>query len=172
MNTSDLKSIEYDPYYQRYLDKVPQGTELKEGFKKGGDNILTFFNSIPQEKHNHAYQFGKWTIKEVLQHLIDTERIFMHRCFRIARADKTPLSSFDQNIYVEPSHANVKTMAALLEEFRINRLASINLLNSFTDEDLEQIGNANSGAMSARAAAFTIIGHDIWHTEIVEQKYL
>ena len=92
--------------------------------------------------------------------------------FRIARNDKTSLAGFDQNIYVEPSDAYKKSIAALINEFKTTRQASISLIDSLTDSDLENVGDANGGAMSARAAAFTIIGHEIWHCEVIKEKYL
>ena len=120
----------------------------------------------------YRYEAGKWSIKEIFQHLIDTERIFIHRCFRIARNDKTALTGFDQNIYIEPTVQIENLWMIWLEEFRAVRQHSINLLYSLTDEDLKNIGTANDSPMSARAAAFTIIGHEIWHIGIIKERYL
>jgi len=96
----------------------------------------------------------------------------MYRCFRIARRDATALAGYDQDDYISPSGADEKTIANLLNEFTANRNHSISLLNSLTDQNLAFVGNASGGAMSARAAAFTIIGHDIWHMEVLQDKYL
>ncbi|CAL2092404.1 DinB family protein [Tenacibaculum sp. 190524A02b] len=172
MTQQELTSAEFDSYYQRYIDKVDAKTSLINGFIEGKTNVIRFFNTIPRDKLLFKYKIDKWTIKEVFQHIIDTERIFMHRCFRIARRDTTSLSGFDQNIYIIPSRANEKSIESLLEEFTLNREHSINLLKSFTDEDLKFIGNSNGGKMSARAAAYTIIGHDLWHMEVIKDKYL
>jgi len=172
MEKQDLKSEEFDIYYKRYIDKLTNETELIQGFIDGKSAIIAFFKSIPEDKLEFRYQPQKWSIKEILQHLIDTERIFMYRCFRIARRDTTALASYDQEIYNEPSNANTKSIDELLNEFSINRNNSIALLQSLTKEDLCFIGNANGDKMSARAAAFIIIGHDIWHTEVIKNKYL
>ena len=172
MTKLDLSPLEFDDYYFRYIDKLSNKTELKKGFAIGKDTLIDFFKSIPQEKLIHRYQPEKWSVKEILQHLIDTERIFMHRCFRIARRDITALAGYDQNIYIKPSEANNKSLESLLNEFTLNRNHSISLLDSLTDEDLSFIGNSNGGTMSARAAAFTVIGHDIWHMEVIQGKYL
>jgi len=172
MTKTDLKEEEYNEYYHRYIDKLSNDITLKKGFEIGKQNVIDFFNVIPDDKLTYRYQPEKWSVKEVLQHLIDTERIFMHRCFRIARRDETALAGFDQNIYIKPSGANDKSIKSLLNEFLINRNHSISLLNSLTDENLSFIGNSNGGSMSARAAAFTIIGHDIWHMEVIQNKYL
>ncbi|WP_296381443.1 DinB family protein [Winogradskyella sp.] len=172
MTKLDLNPSEFDDYYLRYINKLSNKTELRKGFKNGKDTLIDFFKSIPKEKLTHRYQPEKWSIKEVLQHLIDTERIFMYRCFRIARQDKTALAGYDQDEYITPSGADEKTIANLLNEFTTSRNHSISLLNSLTDDDLSFIGNSSGNAMSARAAAFTVIGHDIWHKEVIENKYL
>ena len=172
MNKLDINTTEFDNYYVRYIDKLSDKTTLRKGFKTGKENVIQFFRSIPKNKLEYRYEEEKWTIKEILQHLIDTERIFMYRCFRIARNDGTALAGFDQNIYIQPSKANGKSIEELINEFEINRNNSISLLNSLTDENLCFVGNSNGGNMSARAAAFTIIGHDIWHMEVIKQRYL
>jgi len=172
MTTSDLNKKEFDIYYKRYINKLPKNVNLLKGFTRGKNNIMDFFKSIPKEKLNHSYAPRKWSVKEILQHLIDTERIFMYRCFRIARNDKTALASFDQNIYINPSNASNKSIETLLDEFSAVRENSISLINSLSDENLKYMGNSNGGAMSARAAAFIIIGHDIWHMNIIKEKYL
>lgn len=172
MTKTDISSKEHDPYYQRYIEKVNPAMDLIDGFTSGLETMLDFFQSIPKEKLLYHYAEGKWTIKEVLQHLIDTERIFMYRCFRIARRDTTSLAGFNQEIYIDPSGANDKTRDQLLHEYLTGRNNSIALLKSLSKQDLAFIGDANSGAMSARAAAFTVIGHDRWHMEIIQERYL
>ncbi len=172
MTKNDLITSEFDPYYWRYIDKLSDSIGLRESFGIGKGSVIGFFNNIPEAKQEYVYAKGKWTCKEILQHLIDTERIFQYRCFRIARSDKTALAGFDQNIYVAPSSANSKTINGLINEFSIVRESTISLLNSLTDEDLKNMGMANGGAMSARAAAFTITGHEIWHLEIITERYL
>lgn len=172
MTKNILSPQEFDPYYWRYIDKLSNKTTLLDSFILGKGSVIRFFKNIPADKRNYAYATGKWTCKEVLQHLIDTERIFQYRCFRIARNDKTELAGFEQNNYIEPSSANLKIMDALIEEFSVVRESSISLLNSLHDKDLKNIGMANGGKMSARAAAFTISGHEIWHMEIISKRYL
>jgi uncharacterized damage-inducible protein DinB len=172
MLKSELKPAEFDSYYQRYIDKIADTVSLRNGFDEGKKALINFFTAIPKEKLNYRYQPEKWSIKEILQHLIDTERVFMYRCFRIARMDSTPLAGYDQNIYIMPSGANEKSLEDLLNEFIINRNNSIALLQNLTDDHLKFIGNANGGAMSARAAAFTIIGHDRWHMQVIKERYI
>ncbi|MFD2561281.1 DinB family protein [Aquimarina rubra] len=172
MKITDLDTSEYDEYYGRYINKLSAKLILRKGFEVGMKNIIEFFEAIPNEKEEYRYDIEKWSVKEVLQHLIDTERIFMYRCFRIARNDKTSLAGFDQNIYINPSGANQKSMSELISEFKAVRQSSISFLNSITDDQLAYVGNANGGDMSARAAAFTIIGHEIWHIDVIKERYL
>lgn len=172
MTVSELTQNEFDEYYGRYIYKVSPRLHLDELFEVGGQQVDDFFSGIPEEKHNYAYESDKWSVKEVLQHLIDSERVFQYRFFRIARHDKTPLSGFDQNIYNVPSRAVEKDMSFLLEEFGAVRTSSLLLIKSLSNEDLMQIGNSNGSPMSARAAAFVIPGHEIWHMEIIKERYL
>ena len=172
MTPESLSEKEFDPYYGRYINKLDANTDLVEGFESGLGRVSRFFSNVAPEKQLSQYAPGKWTIKEVLQHLIDTERIFMYRCFRIARRDTQALAGYNQEIYVAPSGANDKSMESLVTEFRIGRDHSIALLKSLSEDDLSFIGTASGNPMSARAAAFTIIGHDIWHMDIIQEKYL
>ncbi|AUP81107.1 DinB family protein [Flavivirga eckloniae] len=172
MKTSDLKTTEYHDYYGRYISLVPKEVTLIDGFKRDLDMVLQFFESIPSDKLNYSYAAGKWSIKEVFQHLIDTERIFQNRCFRFARHDKTAISGFEQDDYIEPSQANNKSLELLVEEFKAVRQSFMVLLKSLNDTDLKFIGNASGLNMSARAAAFTILGHSIWHINVIKERYL
>lgn len=172
MTPTDLNSNEFDHYYKRYIDKLSLNLELIEGFEMGKIEVLNFFSLIAEDTWSYRYHPQKWSIKEILQHLVDTERIFIYRCFRIARKDITPLTGFDQNQYIEPSGAHQKSVNQLLNEYESNRNNSICLLQSLSDEHLAFTGNSNGAAMSARAAAFTILGHDIWHMDVIKEKYL
>ena len=172
MIKSDLDQTEFNAYYAQYLDKLPVNTNLMESFAQGKKTVIEFFRSIPSNKLEYRYESDKWSVKEILQHLIDTERIFLHRCFRIARNDRTPLTGFDQNAYVEPSGADQKSIDELLDEFSVNRDHSIILLKSLSDENLKFTGNASGYDLSARAAAFIIPGHDLWHIDIIKERYL
>jgi hypothetical protein len=172
MTKQDLNPKEYNEYYGRYIDKVPNNTELKSGFEDDKKMIIDFFSSIPKEKLEYRYQSEKWSIKEILQHIIDTERIFMYRFFRISRKDTTALAGFDQDIYVEPSKANSKNLEELIHEFTMTRLYSINLINSISDENILNLGTASDSTISARACAFILLGHSIWHIDVIKNKYL
>ncbi len=172
MIKQDLRPTEYNKYYARYIDKVLNATELKKGFVDDKKKVVDFFSSIPTNKLDFRYQPEKWNIKELLQHIIDTERIFMYRLLRIARKDKSPLAGYDQDVYIAPSEANNKSIEELLNEFTVTRLYSINLINSISDENLTNIGTASDTSISARACAFILLGHSIWHIEIIKERYL
>ncbi|OEJ99392.1 hypothetical protein A8C32_04535 [Flavivirga aquatica] len=172
MTTKDLIKTEYNEYYSRYIDLVSKDIELVNGFREDSNMVLEFFESITNEKLDYSYASGKWTIKEVFQHLIDTERIFQYRCFRISRHDKTSIAGFEQDDYINPSQAQNKSIEALVEEFKAVRQSFIVLLNSLKNEDLKFIGNANGSGLSARAAAFIILGHSIWHIKVIKERYL
>jgi len=172
MKKSDLMPSEFDHYFQRYINKLPNDLKLIAGFTSGKKNVIDFYNKIPTEKLEYRYQPEKWSIKEVLQHQIDTERMFLYRCFRIARKDNTPLAGFDQDTYIMPSEANKKSINKLLNEFQINRNNSITLLESLTENNLKFIGISNESPLSARAAAYIVLGHDLWHQKIIIERYL
>lgn len=172
MLKQDLKITEYNEYFSRYINKVTNNTSLSKGFEEDKNIVVNFFSSIPEDKLEYRYQPEKWSIKEVLQHIIDTERIFMYRFLRIARNDKTALAGFDQNIYISPSQANSKSLEELIHEFTTTRLYSINLINSISENNLQNIGTASESQISARACAFVLLGHSIWHIEIIKERYL
>lgn len=173
MSRSELQPNEYNPYYQQYLDKIDSSVGgLTEGLRNGKAHTLQFFQSLTAEQWMHAYAPDKWTPKEVLQHLIDTERIFGYRSFRIARRDTTALAGFDQNIYVPTSGANDKSADQLLGEYTMTRDYTLSLVGSFSPDDLATIGNANNSPVSARAALWILVGHDIWHIDIIKERYL
>lgn len=172
MHIGDLEAHEYDAYYGRYISKLPVGTAILDAFEKGQEDVIAFFKAVPEDKLTYRYESEKWSILEVLQHLVDTERIFSHRAFRIGRGDTTPLANFDQNRYIQPSGADKKSLDQLLTEFEAGRKASMILLSSLSATDLCQIGTASGRPLSARAAACVIPGHDIWHMEIIKERYL
>lgn len=172
MKVTDLKPSEYNPYYEIYIAKVSDEMSLIDSLKEGGIQVENFFKFIPNDKLEYRYAEDKWSIKEVLQHIIDTERVFMYRCFRIARHDKTPLAGYEQDDYIDPSHANKKAINDLIEEYKSVRHSFILLLKSLNENDLKFIGNASESALSSRAAAFITVGHENHHIEVIKSRYL
>lgn len=172
MKKQDLNTNEYNDYIAGYINKIDDNLELMKGYEDDKNMIVDFFTAVPKEKLEYRYAEGKWSIKEVFQHIIDTERIFMARLLRIARNDKTALPGYDQDIYIEPSGADAKSLDALLTEFNITRAYSINLLESLSEENLHDMGIVSESPISARACAFLLLGHSIWHIEILKERYL
>lgn len=172
MKITDLNPTEYNEYYSKYIGLVSKQQILIDGFTEGLNEIVNFFESIPEVKLNYAYGPDKWTVKEVFQHVIDTERIFQYRCFCIARRDKNILPGFEQNDYIKPSQAKNKSLESLIDEFKTVRSSFIVLLASLQDEDLRCIGDVSGNPMSARAAAFIVLGHHQWHINIIKEHYL
>lgn len=171
MQASSINSNEYSPYYQPYIKSL-KDTELISGLKESDVFCMSFFKSLPQEKLQYRYADNKWTIKEIITHLIDTERIFSYRALRFARQDKTPLMGFDQDNFVIASNANIRDINSILNEYQSVRNATIQLFKSFSHDALKQIGKASGNNMSVRAAGFTIIGHEKHHINIIQERYL
>ncbi len=172
MKKQDLNTTEYNDYIGSYINKIEATTELLSGYEADKKMVIDFFTAVPKDKLEYRYAPEKWTIKEVFQHIIDTERIFMYRLFRIARNDKTALPGFDQDIYIEPSAANAKSLNELITEFTITRAYSINVLQSLSDKNLQNMGTVSDSPISARACAFLLLGHSIWHIEVLKERYL
>lgn len=171
MNAKQLDQSEYIPYFKNYIDQAGS-IELMEGLQEGLEQMSDFFQSIPESKLEYRYAESKWTIKEVISHLLDTERIFCYRALRFAREDKTPVLGFDENKYVPSSLANNRTLSDLVDEFSIQRQSTISLFKSFNDNMLKCKGVAGGGAVSVRALGFLIIGHEKHHQNIIKQRYL
>ncbi len=171
MTVKDLNTNEYNSFYQTYIDACGD-FELVEGLINNLSNTLHQFNSIPSEKHEYSYDVGKWTIKELLQHLIDSERIFGYRALRIAREDKTNIPGYEHNDYVPVSRANNRSYTLLVEEFEFVRKSNIALYKSFDEKMLLNIGTANNDDISVRAIGFIMVGHYNHHINIIKERYL
>ncbi len=171
MTVSNLQSTEFIPYFKRYID-LAKGLELRPGLQKSLDEVMSFCKSLPESKYEYRYEAGKWNVKEIIAHLIDTERVFCYRALCFARQDKTELPGFDQDDYLANSNATNRKFEDLLEEYQSVRQASIGLFNSFTNDMLLSIGTASGGEASVRALGFLIIGHERHHINIIKERYL
>lgn len=168
---TDISSTEFKPYYELYLNRVSSTTELFEALEQK-DELVDFFNSIPKEKQEFRYAPEKWTPKQILQHLIDTERIFTNRALRFAREDFTELPGYDENHYAEHCFSNNRSIEDLLEEYKVVRTSSIHLFKSFEESVLTLIGQASGGAFSVRVIPFILCGHQKHHIHIIKERYL
>ena len=161
----------YAGYFQRYIDQVPEN-DLTAAFKNQSEGLAPFLNNITEEKSMYAYAEGKWTIKELLQHIIDAERIFVFRALSFARGEKNNLPGFEENDYAANSHANNRTWKSLIDEFLITRKSTELMFESFTDDALNLTGTANNNTTSVSAIGFIIVGHYNHHKKILLERYL
>jgi hypothetical protein len=158
-------------YYHKYIDQT-EGDDLKAVFKKQTRSIDKFLGDIPKSKRNFRYADGKWTIKELLQHIIDTERVFAYRALCFARKDTTPLPGFDENNYAANSKTEKRKWKDLADDFRAVRKSTELLFGSFDDEQLESSGTASGKPNYVLGIGFIIAGHANHHINIIKERYL
>ena len=157
-------------FYRTYVEAV-ESEELIPALINSGNLTVDLIKSIPEASGDYRYADGKWSIKEVLAHVIDAERIFAYRALRFARNDKTELVGFDENNYARESNAGSRRLYKILEEFNNVRASTIDLFASFNDEMLNRTGVANGQEMSVNALGFIIAGHETHHREVLNERY-
>ena len=161
---------EYAPFYETYISKV-KGNDIVGILEVQRLQMAQLFAARSERDGNFRYAPDKWTVKEVLGHVSDSERIFVYRALRIARGDQTPLSGFEQDEYVRGGNFAERTLANLAEEFGLVRAASIALFKSLQKEAWQRRGVANKNEVSVRALAFIVAGHELHHRLILEERY-
>ena len=171
MNSNQLPVNEYSNFNATYI-KAAANVELIEESEICLHEFLRFVQNIPMDKFDYRYAEGKWTIKDIIQHVIDTERIFAYRALRISRNDTTPLPGFEENDYVENTDANSRSIQELLTEFSAVRHSNILMFKSFSEEQLTRMGIASNHPISVRAIGFLIIGHQNHHQRVFQERYL
>ncbi len=162
---------EHDPYYSRYIDLVGDGPILSL-LESQLDETVALLSDVTEDRAASAYQPGKWTLKQVLGHVSDTERIFAYRALRFGRNDATPIEGFDQDPYVEFGPFGDLPLPALVEEFRAVRRSTILLLRHLTAGAWTRRGVANGKEVSVRALAYIAAGHELHHRRIIATRYL
>lgn len=158
-------------YYWYYIGLIQQN-DIVSALTETKKSQLDFIKSISSELENFAYAEGKWTIKEVLIHCIDTERIFSARALSFARGDKQVPNSYDENIYAANCNAAPRTLKDIIEEFEAVRQSNIYLFRSFDTKNLEKSGQTPSGQATVNSIGFTICGHTRHHLNIIKERYL
>ena len=171
MNSSQLSENEYAPFYKNYIEALGD-VNLFEILDSSLEDTINTLENLPEDKLLYRYENGKWTIKELLQHIIDAERVLSYRALRFSRNDPSDLQGFDEDWYVGNSNGNERNLNDLLEEFICLRKASICLFKSFTNEMMPMLGSANDSIMSVRALGFIIAGHQTHHLKIIKERYL
>lgn len=165
------QTTEAASYYFKYIDLVT-GDDIVPAMENQMSEMLQFLGGISEEQSLHSYEPGKWTIREVLNHVNDGERVFAGRAHWFARGFTDPLPSFDQDIAVPMAQANNTSWADLVEEFKYVRLATISFFKSLPGEAWERTGVASDNPVSVRALAYIIAGHVTHHMNVLREKYL
>jgi hypothetical protein len=165
------EKTEYDPYYERYISLVAD-RDIIDTLGGQSTRLQDIFTAMPEDRGEFRYAEGKWSIKELLGHLIDGERMFAYRLFRISRGDETPIEGFEQDGYIENAHSNQRSFADLLEEFSLLRRANMIFFKNLADDAWSRIGTANNAKISVRALVYIMAGHIEHHLAILKERYL
>lgn len=169
MPRPDLSTI--PEFYHKYV-RLVQDDNAVTALENNTTQAFQFIQEIPEERWSHRYDEDKWSIKELVQHTIDTERIFSYRALCIARGEKVSLPGFDENSYATASNADRRSKKELVEEFEAVRKATILLFLSFTDEQLSHTGTANNKPIGVNSIGFITVGHLMHHLNILRERYL
>ncbi|MFC4100914.1 DinB family protein [Paenibacillus xanthanilyticus] len=162
---------EYSLYPGQYIDLVPEGDLL--GILETSETIVTaLLEQLPEPQGDFRYAPGKWSLKEVVGHITDNERIMSYRLLRIARGDQTPLAGYDQDLFMQSAPFDEWSLAQVAEDYKSVRRATYTLLRGLRDADWLRIGQANGSEISARALAYVIAGHEIHHMNVIRERYL
>jgi uncharacterized damage-inducible protein DinB len=162
---------ELAPFYHRYLQQIPEG-DIITLLQQQAEELITSLQHLPPEKQNFAYGPGKWTIKELFGHMIDTERIMAYRALCIARGEKQPLPGFEENEYVAHAAFAERELGSLLEEYRLQRQSNLVLFQSFSPETLQRTGTSNNFPATVRGLITVIAAHEFHHMQILKERYL
>ena len=161
---------EHIDYYSKYVNLVP-GTDARPALAHQVGETLKLLEHVTEAQGLHRYDTGKWSIKEVVGHITDCERVFAYRALRFGRGDETPLAGFDENQYVPQSNADLRSMAALRAELSAVRAATLSLAESLDETALTRRGSANGHPVSARALFWIIAGHELHHVALLRDRY-
>src|SRR5690606_4218096 len=171
MKASEISVDEYAAFYAPYISTLAN-EDLVEELEISLHRLIRFVQEIPMDKFDYRYAEGKWTIKDILQHLIDAERVFSYRALRFARNDSTELPGFEENDYAAAADGYKRSIKDLLTELAIVRQSTLALFKTFSDEILLRRGVASGRVMSVRALGFIIIGHQNHHQRVFAERYL
>lgn len=171
MSTSKLPETEYSGPFANYVQEAGE-INLIEELEISLHDFIRFVQNIPLDKFDYRYAEGKWTIKDIVQHLIDSERIFAYRALRFSRNDKTALPGFEENDYADNTNANGRSIQELLTELSAVRHSTLLFFKSLTEEQIKRTGTASTHQLSVRALGFVIIGHQKHHQKVFQERYL
>jgi len=163
--------ISIPKWYQDYINEIGE-RDYMDLMKENYEKSIELFLSIPEEKWNFAYAPGKWTIKELVIHMMDAERVFAYRALRFSRNDKTELPGFEENEYVPFYNAKHKSEVAIIEEYKAVRNATIAMFSNFDNDMLKRTGTANKNEFSVEMIGAIIVGHELHHLDVLKDRYL
>jgi len=163
---------EFAPYAMMYIGLLPDDRNVLKHLRNNLKSTKELIGSLSEEQLLYRYAENKWTIKEIVSHIVDDERIYTYRALRFARNDKTELPGFEQDDFVRYSGANARSIKDILKEYRAVRNSTLAFFNSLEKKALTRSGVANNHVMSVRAAAYHIAGHELHHINIIKEKYL
>ena len=158
-------------FYHRYLNQIPDG-DILELLIKQAEEVKGLLSSLPIGKHDYAYGPGKWTLKQLFGHMVDTERIMAYRALCIARGEETSLPGFDENAYVNHANFENRDLANIIREYAALRESNLALFASFSEEVLARSGMANNNKGIVRGFITVIAAHEFHHLQIIKQRYL
>jgi uncharacterized damage-inducible protein DinB len=159
------------PFYKGYVKLVDQ-PDVLQALRISGYRAMELVHSIPETKTDFRYAPGKWTIRQVLCHMLDSERIFAYRALRFARNDETPLAGFDENAYAKELNAESRSLPQIADEMEHLRTSTVDLFKSFSEEMLARKGTANKNELSVVALGIIIAGHETHHCKVIQDRYL
>ena len=169
MSVVDLARV--PEWYHKYISQIKEN-QLSKAFEEQSGPFARFLQDLHEEKRDYRYAEGKWSIKELLQHLIDAERIFCYRALRFARKDQTPLAGFDENEYAANAKTENRKWDDLVNEFNLVRKSTEIFFNSLDEEQLETDGVSSGNTIYVKALGFIIVGHLSHHLQVIRERYL
>jgi hypothetical protein len=161
---------EYAAHYAGYVAGVPDG-DVVELLQRQGSDAAALLGRVSEDRSHFRYAEGKWTIREVIGHLSDSERVFTYRALTFARGDATPLPPFDENAWAETSNADSRFVSALVDEMQAVRAATVGLFRGFSDKEWERWGTASGHKITVRALAYIVAGHEKHHLKVLRERY-
>lgn len=162
---------EFEGFYETYINNI-ESADICGFLSSQYATHVSFYQSLTEDQWMYRYAEGKWSIKDVLNHIIDSERVFSYRAMRISRNDKTELPGFDQDVFVEHAHADKRSSESLITEYVQVRQASIALFSNMSDEACTIVGNASGFLFTPIGVSYMIAGHDHHHMKIIEERYM
>lgn len=171
-NIEKPKQGTYPVYFEKYYSHLPEQANLFDLMVQSNMDTIDVITSIDGDTIEFRYEEGKWSIPEIVQHLMDSERVFAYRALRIARGDKSENPGYDENAFAASAGAAQRNIHDMAREFSLLRASTIELFKSFSDEALQQLGNANGYSVTPAALAYAIVAHEMHHMKVIDQLYL